>query len=41
MRKQSAQFNYWNTVLELEMILQDFIRSIREGDLTCFRNTAP
>ena len=47
MRKQSAQFNYWNTVLELEMMLLTFVRSIREGDfemyiyITCLENIAP
>lgn len=41
----SVQFLYWNTVLELELIILTFVRSVREGNFELYveslRNLAP
>lgn len=34
--KQSPQFQYWTTVLELELLVMQFVRSLREADFTLY-----
>ena len=35
-RKRQPQYRYWATVLELELLVLEYVRSVRQGSLTMY-----
>jgi hypothetical protein len=35
-KAQVPQFNFWNTIMELELLISRFVRSLREGDFRLY-----